>query len=108
MPAGERDLFSHDLDTLGQRIEARAREFSERGEFADAQRRLAELDEECRRLRERLDTAQGEAWHAAKDELTRAHGEIYDDLVKLERKLDAEMMKANPSGRAPGARSGLV
>lgn len=107
MPTENRDTISRDLDALGKRIESRICEFKERGEFSDLHTQLAALHTRQRLLRGRLEDAGG-AWDAAKRDVALEHSLIHEELDRLERRLDSEMMKEKPSGRAPGAKSGLV
>jgi hypothetical protein len=104
----DRQILARDIDALAKRIEARAHEFRNNGEFAHLQDKLDWFTERHQRLRGKLNGAREGAWDRIKDDLAREHGALYDDFVAFERELDAEAMREHPHGRAPGARSGLV
>jgi hypothetical protein len=104
----ERDALLRDVDALAERIEARAREFRNKGHFAHLHDKLDWFTERQRRLRGRLNAAADDAWEDAKDDLAREHGALYKDFVKFEQELESEAMREHPHGRARGARSGLV
>lgn len=104
----DKDTLSRDIEALSERIEARAREFRGKGEFAHLADKLDWFSERQRRLRGKLNAASNGAWEESKDDLTREHSALFDDFVRFEGELDADAMRDTPRDRAIGAKSGLV
>jgi hypothetical protein len=104
----DRTTLTREVDALSQRIAERLQEFRDRGEFAQAGDTLADLAERHSALRRKLNEVSDADWERRHPELARDHATLYDDFIKLEEKLDADAMRANPQGRVPGAKSGLV
>lgn len=104
----DKDKLSRDVDTLAERIEARAREFRGKGEFAPLADKLDWFSERQRRLRGKLNAASNGTWEQSKDDFEREHSALLDDFVRFERELDADSLRDDPPDRAIGAKSGLV
>ena len=88
------------LGDLSHRIDARRREFAQNGGFLDLHEAL--ISEICKRqdgLRTRVDAAarEGTSWDLVRAEFTRDHSSIFDDLLLLEERLDADAMKRRDS-----------
>ena len=98
----DRETIARKLEDLAKRIELHRRELV----GPDMPGKLRSITQRHAQLHARLEAAQGAAWEKERDHIAREHGLLYDTLVDLERKLDDEQI--HPSGRAAGARSGLV
>jgi hypothetical protein len=106
MPDIDRDKLWQEIDGLAQRMGARLLEFRNRGDLAQLRGQLMRLAERHRQLRIRFDAAQGPEWDSAQGDLSREHGDLYDEFVKFEQKLDRDE-RLHPD-RVAGAKSGLV
>ena len=96
MSEEHRDLLRTKLDEFSQRLDARTREFKERGEFSDVHRSLMTRIQQRRdRMLARLASAEakGAKWEIIKIELDRDFSSIFDDFMQLNEKLDADGMK---------------
>jgi hypothetical protein len=96
MSEAEGDRMRAELDAFSQRLDARAREFKERGEFSDLhQSLLSDIQARHDRLQAKLASveAHGSTWGVAKVECERDFRSIYDDLLLLDERLDADQMK---------------
>ena len=85
------------LENLERRIEARIREFSERGEFADVHAAdFRDEDEKQARIGQRMNSAmqQGKALQILGIEVQRDFTAMYEELKRLMYMLDAASMKA--------------
>lgn len=101
----DREMLAGEIERLAQRMGAHLMEFRNRSEFAQQRGQLSRLAERHRQFRLRFEAAQGPDWESAKNDLAREHGELAQELVKFEQKLDrSERLQ---SGRVPGAKSGL-
>jgi hypothetical protein len=95
----ERDQMRARLDDLSRRIDARTREFHERGEMSDLHRSLMRrIQERQDRMQSKLASAEagGKGWDVIRTEFDRDFGSLYDDLLQLDETLDAD---ASRSGR---------
>ena len=96
MSAAECDRMRARLDEFSQRLDARTREFQERGELSDAHQALmSQIQERRDRLQARLASveATGSEWDVIRVECERDFGSIHDDLLLLDERLDADQMK---------------
>ncbi|SRR6266576_35901 len=96
MSEEDRDLIRTKLDEFSQRLDARTREFKERGEFPDVHRSLMTRIQQRRdRMLDRLASAEakGTKWDIIKIELDRDFSSIFDDFMQLDEKLDADGMQ---------------
>lgn len=98
MTSEDKDLaaFRKKLDDLSHLIDARRREFAQRGEFSDVHEALmSEIRQRQDRLRKKVDAASrdGTSWDLVKAEFTRDHSSIFDDLLLIQEMLDADVMK---------------
>jgi hypothetical protein len=101
----DRETLSGEMDRLAQRMGVHLTEFRNRSEFAQQRGQLSRLAERHRQLRLRFEAAQGPEWDAAKHDLLREHGDLYEEFVKFEQKLDRSERQQH--GRVAGAKSGL-
>jgi hypothetical protein len=102
----DRDAFWREVDALAQRMGSRLLEFRNLTEFAQQRGLLTRLAERHRQLRQRFEATTGPAWDAAKEDLSREHGDLLKEYVKFEEKLDKnDRMRA---ARAARAKPGLV
>ena len=88
--------FREKLDDLSRRIDARKREFEKNGEFSDIHEALiSEIRERQDKLRRKVDAAAREAtrWDLVRAEFTRDHKSIFDDLLQIGERLDADALK---------------
>ena len=106
MPDVNRETLWDDMDRLAQRMGTRLSDLRNHSEQAQQRGRLTRLAERHRHLRQRFEAAQGSDWDTAKQELAREHGDLYEEFVKFEEKLDHD--EQHRPGRVPGAKSGLV
>jgi len=93
-------VFRRKLDDLSHRIEARTREFEQSGEFSDIHERLInEIRQRQDKLRMKVDAAarEGASWDLVRAEFNRDHNSIFDDLLQIEERLDADAMKKRDS-----------
>jgi len=96
MSEAEREQMRAKLDGLSRRLDARTHEFRERGELSDLYQSLMDHIERRRdRLQAKLTSAEahGTAWDVIKIEFERDFSAIFDDLLELDEKLDADQMK---------------
>ena len=96
MSEAERDRMRARLDEFSRRLDARTREFENRGEFSDLHRSLiGKIERRRERLRAKLASAEasGSTWEVVKVELERDFSSIDDDLLLLDERLDADQMK---------------
>jgi len=103
MTAPDRETLNRKLDDLAKRIKSHRDHLAGR---PDAPGKLRSISERQQQLRARFDAAHGPAWERDREQIVREHGLLYEALIELECKLDDEQI--HPSGRAAGARSGLV
>jgi hypothetical protein len=108
MPDIDRDTLRGEIDGLEQRMGSRFATVRTHSELAQLRGQLTRLSQRHRNLRNRFEAAQGAEWDSAKNELAREHGELYQEFVRFEQKLDSRQRERPHSGRAPGAKSGLV
>jgi len=88
------------LDELSHRLDARTQEFVQLGEFSDIHEALiGEIRQRHDKLRAKVDAAAGEgmSWDLVKAEFNRDHSSIFDDLLQIEERLDADAMKKRDS-----------
>jgi len=88
--------FRGKLDDLSRRLDARTREFEQNGEFSDSHEALIiQIRQRQDKLRMRVDAAarEGKNWDFVKAEFMHAHKSIFDDLLQIEERLDADAMK---------------
>ena len=102
----DRDALRRAMDDLAQRMGAHLLQFRNRNEMAQLRGQLTRLAERHRQLRLRFEAATGAEWDAAKSDLSREHGDLFEEFVRFEQKLDRDD-RLQP-GRAAGAKSGLV
>ena len=84
------------LDSFSRRLDARARELRERGEFADVHETFVKPILERRdQFRKKLDSAirNGTDWDLIKVEFTRDIESLISEFARMEERLDAETMK---------------
>jgi hypothetical protein len=96
MSEAERDRMRARLDEFSQRLDARTREFQERGELSDVHQALmSQIHERRARLQGRLASveATGSAWDVIRVECERDFSSIHNDLLLLDERLDADQMK---------------
>jgi deoxyadenosine/deoxycytidine kinase len=96
MSEAERDQMRARLDEFSRRLDARTREFEQRGEFSDLHRSLLDQIEARRQgLQAKLASAEasGSTWEVVKDEFQRDFSSIHDDLLRIDERLDTEQMK---------------
>jgi hypothetical protein len=103
MTSQDRDTLSRKLDDLSKRIKSHRDHLAGR---PDAPGKLRSITERHQQLRAKLDAAHGPVWEKEREHIAREHGLLFEALTDLERKLDEEQI--HPSGRAAGARSGLI
>ena len=92
--------FQRKFDDLSRRIDVRTREFEQNGEFSDSHEELiSEIRQRQDKLRMKVDAAarEGTSWDLLSAELTRDHRSIFDNLLQIEERLDAEAMKKRDS-----------
>ena len=92
--------FRRKLDALSRRIDARKREFEKNGEFSDIHEALiSQIRQRQDKLRMRVDAAarEGTSWDLLKAEFIRDHSSIFDDLLQIGERLEAEAMKKRDS-----------
>jgi hypothetical protein len=94
------------MDKLAQRMGTRLLEFRNRSEYAQLRGQLTRIAERHRNLRDRFEATQGADWDASKHELAETHGDLFEEFLRFEEKLDRS--EREHPGRAPGATSGLV
>jgi len=95
------------LDVLSRRLDVQTDEFQQSGEFLYLHRELmAKISKRHDSLRRRVETAarQGTTWDLIKAEFARDFSSIFDDLLLLEQRLEASMMRATRSPRHKAAR----
>jgi hypothetical protein len=96
MSEAERDRMRARLDEFSRRLDARTREFQDRGELSDVHQSLvSQIQGRRDRLQARLASAEasGSAWQVIKAECERDFAAIDDDLLLLNERLDAGQMK---------------
>lgn len=96
MSEPEHDRMQARLDAFGRLLDARTREFKETGEFSDQRQLLiSQIRGSHDRMQARLASAKasGSSWDLIRVEFERDLGSIYDDLLLLNNRLDAEQMK---------------
>jgi predicted nucleic acid-binding Zn-ribbon protein len=92
--------FREKLDELSRRIDARKREFEKNGEFSDIHETLiSEIRQREDKLRRKVDAVarEGTNWDLVRSEFIRDHRSIYDDLLQIGERLDADAMKKRNS-----------
>jgi hypothetical protein len=92
----DRDPLRDKFDAFSRRLDARVREFEERGEFSDMQGAFPEsIRKRQASIKEKLDSALGSG--ATRDlikyEAERDVNGLIEEFVKWEKQLDAEAMK---------------
>jgi len=88
--------FLAKLADLSRRIDARSKEFKERGAFSDVHREIANrIRQHHDQLRVKVEGAvcEGATWGLIKAEFVRDYHGLFDDLLKFEEEIDAEAMK---------------
>jgi hypothetical protein len=97
--ANEADNALNDkLAAFSRRLDARVREFKERGEFSDIHEAFAEtLKKRQEFVKERLDSAihSGTTGGILKYEIERDFNGLPEDFAQWEKQLDAETMKGH-------------
>jgi hypothetical protein len=96
MSEAERDRMRARLDEFSRRLDARTREFHERGELSDVHQFLVRQIQGRRdRLQDKLVSAEASAsaWQVIRAECERDFASIDDDLLLLNERLDAGQMK---------------
>jgi hypothetical protein len=96
MSEAEKNDLRQQLEELSRRLEARTRDFDDRGEFSDLHRgSVAELCKRQAELAHRVSAAEhaGTSWEMVKAEFSRDFSSLFDDFTQLEEKLDAGRMK---------------
>jgi deoxyadenosine/deoxycytidine kinase len=86
------------LERFSHRLEARTREFEERGQFSDIHRRLMkEIGQRAEKLRARVDAAarEGGHWNLLKVEFVRDYNSLFDNFELFEERLQADAMRQN-------------
>ena len=84
------------LDALTRQLEARVREFKERGEFSDLHEPFLErIRKHQAIIKEKLESAidRGITWDLIKYEVERDFNGLIEDIAQGEKRLDAETMK---------------
>jgi hypothetical protein len=92
----DHDALGDRLDALSRRIEARSREFKERGAFSGIHEiGLDEFRKRSASIKAKLDAAisKGSMWDIVKSEFERDFHSLSDDFALFEKRLDAETMK---------------
>jgi tetrahydromethanopterin S-methyltransferase subunit G len=100
MTSEDLTAFRRKLDDLSQRLDARTREFAQSGEFSNVHEALMrEIRQRQDELRTKVDAAarEGTWWDLVRAEFTRDHSSIFDDLLQLEERLDADALKKRDS-----------
>ena len=96
MSDAERDGMRARLDEFSRRLDARTREFEQRGELSDLHRSLlGQIEGRRQGLQAKLASAEasGSTWEVVKAEFERDFSSIHDDLLLLDERLDADQMK---------------
>ena len=92
----DHDELRSKLDAFSRRLDARAREFKERGEFSDIHEPFLEsIRERQASIKKKLDSA---IQHSAKRDLIKYEAErdfngLIEEFLQWEKQLDAESMK---------------
>jgi hypothetical protein len=96
MSETEHDRMQARLEAFGRLLDARAREFKQTGEFSDQHELLiSQIRGRYDLMQARLASAKasGSSWDLIRVEFERDLGSVYDDLLLLNNRLDAEQMK---------------
>jgi len=96
MSDAERRKLVYKLDEFSRRLDAHVRDLTERGQITDAHRKIKE--EMARRqdeMRRKIAAAQAEgtSWDLIKSEAERDFNSLFDALLDLNERLDADQMK---------------
>lgn len=93
----DRTAFKKKLDDFSHRLDQRIKEFGERGEFSDVHKRVADqIHQDQNQLRQKVHAAEqhgGRTWDLLKAEFNRDYSSLFDKLLQLEERLDAETMR---------------
>ncbi len=95
MNSKERDGLIHKLDDLDRRIEAKALEFKNRGQFSDQHESfLRQLKKRQAAIRHEIDAKLegGMSWNLIKTEFERDFDGLYGELLRWEERLDADTL----------------
>lgn len=85
------------LDEYSKRLDAHMRDLKERGEFTEVHRNLIE---EIKSRQDQMEKkvavaeANGVTWDVIKSEVERDYDSIFDDLLQITERLDANEMKS--------------
>jgi deoxyadenosine/deoxycytidine kinase len=96
MSEAERDQMRARLDEFSHRLDARTREFEQRGELSDLHRSLlGQIEGRHQRLQAKVAAAEagGSTWDVVKAEFERDFSSVQDDLLLIDERLDADQMK---------------
>jgi deoxyadenosine/deoxycytidine kinase len=100
MNGDDQTAFCKQLDDFSHRLEARTREFEEKGEFSDTHEALLQQIHLRRdQLRAKVNAAirQGTLWQIVRAEFARDYDSLFDDFLQLEERLNAEAMRKKSS-----------
>jgi hypothetical protein len=95
------------LDDFSRRLDARVREFKERGEFSDTHEAFTEsIRRREASIKEKLDSAinKGARWDSMKYEFDRDFNGLIDEFARWGEQLDAETLKREGNDEAGSRR----
>ena len=98
MTETERDKLKAKLDKLSSRLDAHVRDLKERGQFTEEHRNLiAEISQRRDQMQRKLALAEakGTPWEVFKCETECDFRSLFDDLLQINERLDADEMKAD-------------
>ena len=96
MSTAEQQALKKRLDSLARRLDAKIREFRDRGELSATDKTFLEgIRKQQASLEEKLEIAikKERPWDVTKSEFELGFGALTEELVRLGRRLDAEEMK---------------
>jgi len=96
MTEADRKALKEKLNDLSRQIDDRVRDLKERGVFSESRRQLvADIRRRQEQINKKLASAEakGRAWAVIRAEIERDFGSLYDDLLQINERLDADEMK---------------
>jgi len=97
MTETDRDALKEKLDDFSRRLDDHVRDMKQRGVFSESHRRLvADMAQRRDQINKKLASAEakGRPWLVIRSETERDFGSLFDDLLQLNERLDADQTKA--------------
>jgi hypothetical protein len=105
------DALKEKLDDFSRRLDDHVRDMKERGLFSESHQRLvADMTQRRDQINKKLASAEAKGclWSVIRIETERDFGSLFDDLLQLNERLDADRMKSGAPIQDAGAGPGVA